>query len=316
MTTRLLPTLLLGCAIAATPPLARAQQGAPFQIGEGERIVFIGNTFAERMQIFPHFEKLLTSLQPERHLTFRYLAWSGDEVALQPRPLNFGDIHEHLEEQQADVIFAAFGMNESYRGAAALPELRMHLEEFLRTLLARQYNGSTPPRVVLLSPIAHEEVDHVPLDPGPHNRDLALYTEAMREVAESAGVRFVDLFTPTVPLTADPALGDLTINGIHLNDPGYRIVSDVMARSLGWIGDRPLPTDIRGQSHDRLAEAIKHKNELFFYRWRAVNGEYIYGRRKEPFGVVNFPGEMEALEKMIAAEEAEIWRLASSGPSR
>lgn len=313
MRNQILLALLLTSSLGAGP--ARAQTDSSFPIAPGERVVFIGNTFAERMQIFPHFELLLTSLQPERQLTFRYLAWSGDEVALRPRPLNFGDLHEHLEEQRADVIFAAFGMNESYGGAAALPRFRTELEDLLRSLLANRYNGSTPPRVVLLSPIAHEQVDHVPLDPADHNRDLAAYTEVMREVAEAVGVRFVDLFTPTLTLVNDPALGDLTINGIHLDDRGYRLVSDVMARSLGWIGDRAAPAT-QSPADARLAAAIKHKNELFFFRWRAVNGEYIYGRRKEPFGVVNFPGEMEKLEAMIAAEEAEIWRLAKSGSSR
>ena len=45
--------------------------------------------------------------------------------------------------------------------------------------------------------------------------------------------------------------------------------------------------------------AVAEKNRQFFMRWRAVNGEYIYGRRKEPFGVANFPGEMEQLERQV-----------------
>src|SRR5204863_1786305 len=44
----------------------------------------------------------------------------------------------------------------------------------------------------------------------------------------------------------------------------------------------------------------------FFLRWRAVNGEYIYGRRKEPFGVVNFPGEMKEREKIVSILDAKI----------
>ena len=66
----------------------------------------------------------------------------------------------------------------------------------------------------------------------------------------------------------------------------------------------------------RLAEAIRQKNDLFFLRWRAVNGEYIYGRRKEPFGVVNFPAEMARLEEMVRAAEGEIWKLAGASATR
>lgn len=310
---RSLPLLLL-CLLMSGPPASA--QGEGFPIRSGDRIVFIGNTFAERMQIFPHFEALLTRQQPDRRLTFRYLAWSGDEVGLRPRPLNFGDLHTHLREQRADVIVAAFGMNESYRGEAGLPGFRATLGALLDSLTTRPYNGSGPARVVLLSPIPHEEVSRVPLDPADHNEDLARYTEVMREEAQQRGVRFVDLFDPMLPLVGDPELGDLTINGIHLDDRGYRVASRLIARALGLLdADAPLATE-DDLEHRRLVEAIRNKNEFFFLRWRAVNGEYIYGRRKEPFGVENFPAEMAALEEMISSAEREIWTLAGAGDSR
>lgn len=307
----LLPLLL---AIVAGDPAPAAAQQAALELRPGERLVFIGNTFAERLQIFPHFEALLTSLRPELRLSFRYLAWSGDEVGLRPRPLNFGDIHTHLKNQRADVIFAAFGMNESYRGEAGLPEFRERLGAFLDTLRTERYNGSTPARVVLISPIPHEQVNHVPLDPKQHNADLERYTEVMREVAAERGVHFVDLFHPLLPLVRDPKLGNLTINGIHLDDRGYQIAGRAMARELGLLPrtadllESPTPEQLR------LAEAIRDKNQLFFYRYRPVNAEYIVGRRKEPFGVVNFPGEMARLDEMVAEAEEEIWALAA-GPA-
>lgn len=292
---------------------AAAQAEAPFPLHAGERIVVIGNTFAERMQLFPHFEAMATALHPEDSLTFRNLGWSGDEVDLRPRPLNFGDLHTHLAEQRADVILAAFGMNESFDGPEGLPEFRADLRELLEGLLEQRFNEGSPPRIVLLSPIAHERVASVPLDPTEHNRSLAMYTEAMREVATETGVRFVDLYTPTARLMADPALGDLTINGIHLNDRGYEVAARLIAGSLGWVDGDPLKADVPiGSRYGGLREAIRAKNELFFLRWRAVNGEYIYGRRKEPFGVVDFPPEMERMEGMIRDREREIWKMAQT----
>ncbi|MBW3627732.1 MAG: SGNH/GDSL hydrolase family protein [Gemmatimonadetes bacterium] len=314
-TIRIVPAVL-AALLCATEASAQAAPGAPFSIRRGDRIVFVGNTFAERMQLFPHFESLLTTLQPGDSLTFRNMGWSADEVALQPRPLNFGDMHSHLNEQRADVIFAAFGMNESYAGEAGLPSFRVALDTLLQAMQRRRYNGETPPRIVLLSPIAHERVERVPLDPAAHNRQIAAYTEAMRQVAASRGAHFVDLYTPTLPLMENRSLGDLTINGIHLNDRGTEIVSRIMARALGWSAPDPLAPARRTAADAQLTAAIRDKNQLFFYRWRAVNGEYIYGRRKEPFGVVNFPPEMQKLEDMIAAREKEIWRLARAVAGR
>jgi lysophospholipase L1-like esterase len=62
----------------------------------------------------------------------------------------------------------------------------------------------------------------------------------------------------------------------------------------------------------KLRATIIEKNRQFFYRWRAVNGEYIYGRRKEPFGVVNFPPEMKKLDQIVKGMEDGIAKL--SGP--
>jgi hypothetical protein len=43
-------------------------------------IVFIGNTFAERLQYYNYFEPLLYASFPDRDLTVRNLGWSGDEI--------------------------------------------------------------------------------------------------------------------------------------------------------------------------------------------------------------------------------------------
>ena len=311
-TLRTISQRVLALAVLLAGPAAAQEGAAPFRIERGDRIVFVGNTFAERLQLFPHFEALLTTLQPDDSLTFRNLGWSADEVTLQPRPLNFGDMHTHLREQEADVIFGAFGMNESFAGEAGLDDFRVALDTLLQSMQAKQYNGRSAPRIVLISPIAHERIERVPVDPAPRNRLLAMYTEAMRSVAAARGVRFIDLFTPTLRLVENRSLGDLTINGIHLNDRGNEIASRLMARSLGWPAADPTAPTTRDPALLGLADAIREKNQLFFYRWRAVNGEYIYGRRKEPFGVVNFPPEMRMLEEMIAAREKEIWRRAKA----
>ena len=56
-----------------------------------DRVVLVGNTLAERKQLFNHFETSLLTRFPELQLTVRNLGWSGDTPTLQPRPLNFGD---------------------------------------------------------------------------------------------------------------------------------------------------------------------------------------------------------------------------------
>ena len=63
---------------------------------------------------------------------------------------------------------------------------------------------------------------------------------------------------------------------------------------------------------EALREVIRDKNQQFFYRWRPVNAEYVVGRRVEPFGSVNFPGEMKQLDEMVAARDRRIWQRAQA----
>src|SRR5690349_14497921 len=107
--------LLTWLAILAGPTAraSAADAGQPvLTLNEGNHVTFVGNTFAERMVQFGYFEALLQSRFSDHKLVIRNLGWSADTPSLQPRPLNFGDVHTHLANQEADVIFLCFGMNE------------------------------------------------------------------------------------------------------------------------------------------------------------------------------------------------------------
>ena len=311
---RLAPAAVVVALVACVPGRAAAQAppaSAMLELRQGERIALIGNTLAERQQLFNHFETQLLTRFADLDLIVRNLGWSADTLTLQPRPLNFGDATTHLTRQQADVVLAFFGVNESFEGEAGLPQFERDLDAYLRTHQDARYNGEAAPQVVLVSPIAHERLAHlVHVDVEARNREIARYTEAMRRVAGQRRVVFVDLFTPTRTLMAQ-ATAPLTINGIHLNEAGDRLVSGVL---LAGIGAAPAAMRPAGPAEvaklETLREAIRDKNQQFFYRWRPVNAEYIVGRRVEPFGAVNFPGEMKKLDDMVAERERAVWALA------
>ena len=58
---------------------------------------------------------------------------------------------------------------------------------------------------------------------------------------------------------------------------------------------------------------VLRKSRLFFDRYRAVNGYYIYGGRKEPFGVHSFPPEMVRFDELVGELDDEAGDLARSG---
>jgi len=291
-------------ALWATAPASAAEQSR-LVLKKGDRIIIIGNTLAERMQYYGHFETLLHGRFPDLELVVHNLGYSADELTLRPRQARFQDHGHRLEDEKPDVLIAVFGFNESFAGPAGLDKFKSDLEGFIKVSTTTKYNGKEAPRLVLLSPIAHEDLKNPHITDGKqNNQNIELYTRAIAELAGKHGVLFVDLFSVTRPLYQ--ASGHpLTINGIHLNDEGYRLLAVQLDQVL--FGPPPITykADLKA-----LRAAVDEKNLQFFYDYRAVNGCYIYGGRKAPFGVVNFPAEFAKLRRMIQNRERRVWDLA------
>ncbi len=302
-----LPTnLLKHCTIALSLFLILLTPGCnrkkiEFNPEKGAHIIILGNTFAERMQYYGYFETLLYRNFPDKDLLIRNMGWSADEPNLQPRPLNFGNVHEHLADQKADIIFMCFGLNESFKGKDSLEQFKKNLDAFTKELQSHKYNGKSAPTLIYVSPIAHENVGGLLPDGTEHNKNLERYTNAMKELAETNKIAFINLFEPSENSMKNSGNDHLTINGIHLNDKGYRLAAN-------WMGEQLGLNEIKDSTgYTVLNNLVKSKDQEFFFRWRAVNGEYIYGRRKKPFGVLSYPPEMKKLDKMIKSLDSLIW---------
>ena len=229
----------LGCSIAI--PAAAADK---LELRKDDRICIIGNTLADRMQHSGWLESLIYTRFPKDNLVFRNLSFSGDELTVRLRSEGFGSPDEWLKKQQADVIFAFFGYDESFKGQDGLAGFRKDLEKFITDTRKQNYSGKGAPRLVLFSPVAAEKhPDPNFPDPAPINAKLKLYTDAMAEVSKAAGVPFVDLFTASQRAYAQTKQ-PLTINGVHLTDEGYRALAPLMFKAL--FGEAPPSSPERG----------------------------------------------------------------------
>ena len=192
----------------------------------------------ERMQAHGWFEGMLFARFAAQQPVVRTLAWPGDEITVQPRPEKYADMHGQLAEVRADVVLAGYGFNESFAGAAGVAKFEADLAAFIAGLRAHRYNGKSAPAIVLISPIAHENLGNPNLPDGREsNGRLRLYTEAMERVAKRERVGFVDVFTPSFAAmearkNAAEKKEALTFNGIHLTDAGYRQFGEMHFRGL------------------------------------------------------------------------------------
>ena len=290
------------------------EAGAPLEINEGDSIVFIGNTLAERLSLFGYFETALHSKYPAHRLRVRNMGWSADEVALRPRPKDFGDIHRWLGAQKADLIFAFYGLNESFKGEVGVKSFQRDLEALIEDLRSHQYNGESAPRIVLFSPIAFENLGGDHSDGAAQNENLALYMRAMSVTTEGLGVRFVDLFSPTRSLMNATAVTRLTINGLHLSAHGDWAVSQIMAYALGVINPFAGREAVANPTAKALRRGIYDKNYSFTFHWRAPNMEYIHGERNHIPGAEGMAEELAQLNEIIDQLDEKIWSMPKPKP--
>ncbi len=297
---------LTAAGILATACASLAAEPARLELSPGHKIVLIGNALAERMQYDGYWEsRCCTAGSRSIAWWSGNLGWTGDELTVRLRSKDFQNHGHRLEDHQPDVVIAAFGFNESFGGPAGLPKFKSDLDNFIRENdLDTASGGKSPPQLVLVSPIAHENLKrHGMPDGRRNNENLKLYTEAIGAAADKHHLVFVDLFGPSLHLM-QAAAEPLTINGIHLSPAGDQQMAAVLDAAL--FGPRSAETvDL-----ERLRAEINEKNLQFFYDYRAVNGYYIYGDRKNDFSAVSFPPEFAKLKKMVGRRDERVWAVA------
>ncbi|MGB0582020.1 MAG: PVC-type heme-binding CxxCH protein [Limisphaerales bacterium] len=277
----------------------------PLKLKQGDKICFVGNTLFDRASDMGHFETLLQQAHPNLKLKVRNLAWSADEIFLQPRPDNFGTMDQHLTVQKADVIFAAFGYNESFAGKEGLADFSDRLEKFVGAMKSSAYNGKTGPRIVLVSPVANENVQGVKAA-DLNNANIAAYTKAMSAVARKTKVSFVNVFNATRKAMADPRT-DLTFNGAHMLENGYAVFGKALFK--GAFGNQKLPP-----LDEKIRAEVVEKNGQWFYRYRPLNTFYYTGGRNKRYGYLDFLPAMRNFEIMVNNREKRIWDLSAGRP--
>ena len=220
-------------AVAFLNATASADEPAPFELRHGDRVVLIGSTLIERAESFGYIETALSSRYPRRNILFRNLGWSGDTVFGDARAgfdnaeKGYERLVEHVLALEPTMIVVGYGTNESFEGAEGLPRFKAGLNRLLDSL------APAKARLVFLSPLKQEDLVRPLPDPAPHNRQLELYCDALRETAAARGGIYVDLFNNlgSGPEAALP--GPLTDNGLHLTGYGYWRASATLARLLG-----------------------------------------------------------------------------------
>jgi putative membrane-bound dehydrogenase-like protein len=294
-------------------PSVEDQSLTELRLEKGDHLCFVGNELGERMQHHNWFETALLTAVPEYELTVRNLCFPGDEPQERIRSLNFGSPDSHLTHSKASVVLFFFGFNESFAGEEGLAKFESDISKLITDTQKQDYNDDgKASRIVLVSPIAFENTGDKNLPTGEtQNKNLAIYTAKLKDLASKHKVTFVDLFEPTKKLF-ESSEQRLTLNGSHLNDDGYKSLAPIFLQRL--IGKDPA-----GPVNPKIRALVDDKNFHWWHRYRSVNGYSIYGQRgsagKDGSGTYNnrdvMNREHAILDQMTANRDARIWQLAS-----
>jgi len=283
----------------------------PIEFAKGERIAIVGNTTAERMSLYGHFETMLHLRTVEQKLVVRNFGFPADEVGQRQRSADYTLIDDPLYAFNPDTFLCFFGWNESFKGPEGIADFKAKYERFLDDY-ARKYprdDAKSKPRFVLVSPIAFEATgDKFQPDGVKENANLKLYTEAVKAVAEKRKIAFVDVFIPTAKAFGETK-GKYTVAGFQLNEAGDRLLAESLDAALfgSPAKDAPKPGTT---PFEKLRAAVIDKGWMNSQDYRMVNGWYVYGGRRT-YDTETFPKEYAKLRNMVAVRDGYAWDIAA-----
>jgi len=317
--------LLMSLVLALT---SCSESKETLKISKDAHIILVGNNLSSRMQNFGYFETEMQLRYPDSLLFIRNMGDGGNTPGFRPHSSRnspwafpgaekFQDELAHksgstghydtpdqwLTNLKADIIIAFFGYNESFQGPEGVENYKAELQAFIDHTLSQKYNGSMAPQLALVSPIAYEDLSaKLDLPNGvKENKNLALYTNAMKEVASANGLIIVDAFKATKKWFSSEGK-DLTNDGFQLNDFGYQKFAKLLVDDLFGEGINSAEAN-RSLVHD----AVQEKNWFWHNDYKIPNGVHANGRRYNPFGPDNYPAEIAKIREMTVIRDGAIW---------
>ncbi|GAB2791278.1 hypothetical protein GCM10027275_40280 [Rhabdobacter roseus] len=222
--------LLWFIAFPTASVLAQPKPPGTFELKDGDRVVFLGNSLFENDLPYGYLELALATRWPHRNVTYRNLGWTGDTVWGEARsyftnpPTAYDLLMDQLTKAQPTVVFIAYGGIEALEGEAGLPRFREGLQKLLDKV------DELGARAVLLSPIPVTTATAAVATAAERNAKLEMYASAVAKMAVERGKPFIDLYGPMREAAAQVPVSD---NGIHLNETGYYYLALALEKGLG-----------------------------------------------------------------------------------
>ena len=217
----------------------QGQNTNQFELLDGDRVVFLGDTFIEREQNYGWLEYMLTTHYPDRNVTFRNIGWSADtptgvsRAGFDAPEKGWDRLKEMIEFTKPTVVFLGYGMASSFDGESGVPKFTNDINRLIGTI--QDIAGKTNRvRFVILTPLRHElQTNNLP-SPTNHNVQLTLYSRALQRIAAEQNAWYLPLFDRMQSRNLSSPRVPITDNGIHLDSYGYRRMAETIQILFRW----------------------------------------------------------------------------------
>ncbi len=283
-----------------------ADTSAPLMFAKGEKVALVGGSFGDVLGQEGTLEALWHSRFPQSEVVVRNFCRPADAVDVRQRPGNYTSLDDPFAVFGPDTLLCFFGGNESFAGAAGVPQFKA---DYVKTLdsYAKSYAPKNKAlKFVLVSPAAFEGANDGRLPDGKkENANLALYAKAVAEVARERGLVFVEVFPETNRIFAAEAGLQFTSDGARLTPKGTRAVAALVDQAMFGTVNPATP----GATFDKLRAACADKAWVHAQDYRMLNGWYVYGGRRT-HDRETFPREYAKIRNMVAVRDRFVWDIA------
>jgi lysophospholipase L1-like esterase len=221
-----------------------------FELRDGDRVLFLGDSLFDREAAYGYLETRLTSHYPDRNVTFWHLGLGTNDALVGGRaPADATKATEDGRKSllarigiiKPSVLLLAFGTDAARAGEPGLGRFKTNYNRLLDSITA--LDPSQDPRFVLFGPIAREKVPVVSAEPTKENESLLRYAQAVNEIATHRTCEFINCFDFALrDAQAARALAEkkrasvpyLTEDGLSLTPYGYVRLALALERGLRW----------------------------------------------------------------------------------
>jgi lysophospholipase L1-like esterase len=191
--------MVFSVLLIAVLPIRAQQVAAPadFQIVDGDRVVFYGDSITEQRLYTTDIEVFVLTRFPDRKVVFFHSGVGGDRVSGGKYGPIDQRLHRDVFDHQPTVVTIMLGMNDGFYRAFD-PDIFQSYKTGYRSIVDAMQKQFPTARLTLLKPSPYDDVTRPDMLPGGYNKVLQQFGGFVGELATEKHEGVADLNAPVV----------------------------------------------------------------------------------------------------------------------